>query len=127
MLGLQPGRLNATNVPLRMLLRQAFNVQDFQIVGGPDWLGSDRFDIIAKAPDGDFNADVMRPLLQSPLVERSKLGYHKEARDMPICALMKARPDGKLGPNLTASTTDCAAGMRGRRGGGPPPAPPPPG
>ena len=36
MLGLQPGgRFNATNVPLRMLLRQAFNVQEFQIVGGP--------------------------------------------------------------------------------------------
>jgi bla regulator protein blaR1 len=127
MLGLQPGRFNATNVPLRMLLRQAFNVQDFQIVGGPDWLGSDRFDIIAKAPDGDFNADVMRPMLQSLLVERFKLGFHKETRDMPIYALMKARPDGRLGPNLSASSTDCAAGMRGRRGGGPPPAPPQPG
>jgi hypothetical protein len=117
MLGLQPGRFNATNVPLRMLLRQAFNVQDFQIVGGPDWLGSDRFDIIAKAPDGDFNGDVMRPMLQSLLVERFKLGFHRETRDMPIYALMKARPDGKLGPNLSASTTDCA-GTRGRRGGG---------
>jgi uncharacterized protein (TIGR03435 family) len=124
MLGLQPGRFNATNVPLRMLLRQAFNVQDFQIVGGPDWLGSDRFDIIAKAPDGDFNGDVMRPMLQSLLVERFKLGFHRETRDMPIYALMKARPDGKLGPNLSASTTDCA-GTRGRRGGGPPPAPQP--
>ena len=40
MLGMQPGgRFNATNVPLRMLIRQAFNVQEFQIVGGPDWLG----------------------------------------------------------------------------------------
>ena len=125
MLGLQPGRFNATNVPLRMLLRQAFNVQDFQIVGGPEWLGSDRFDIIAKAPDGDFNGDVMRPMLQSLLVERFKLGFHRETRDMPIYALMKARPDGKLGPNLSASTTDCAAGMRGRRGAGSPPAPQP--
>jgi len=126
MLGLQPGRLNATNVPLRMLLRQAFNVQEFQIVGGPDWLTSDRFDIIAKAPEGDFNADLMRPMLQSLLVERFKLGFHKETREMPIYALTKARPDGKLGPNLSASTIDCAAVMRGRRGGGPPPAPPPP-
>src|SRR5262245_9266481 len=50
MLGLQPGRFNATNVPVRMLIRQAFNVQEFQIVGGPDWLGSDRFDVVAKAP-----------------------------------------------------------------------------
>ena len=130
MLGMQPGgRFTATNVPLRMLLRQAFNVQEFQIVGGPDWLTSDRFDVVAKAPEGAgaFTADVMRPMLESLLIERFKLGFHKETREMPIYALMKARSDGKLGPNLTASTTDCTAVIRGRRGGGPPPPPPPPG
>src|SRR5262245_43458568 len=126
MLGMQPGgRFNATNVPARMLLRQAFNVQEFQIVGGPDWLGSDRFDVVAKAPEGEFNADTMRPMLQSLLVERFKMMFHRESRDMPIYALMKARGDGKLGPNLSASAVDCAG--RGRRGGGPPPAPPQPG
>ncbi len=126
MLGVQPGgRFNATNVPLRMLIRQAFNVQEFQIVGGPDWLTSDRFDIIAKAPEGEFNAEVMRPMLQSLLVERFKLTSHRESRDMQIYALMKARSDGKLGPNLTPSAVNCAEVMRGRRGGGP--APPQPG
>ncbi len=86
MLGMQPGgRFNATNVPLRLLLRQAFNVQDFQIVGGPDWLGSDRFDVVAKAPDGvEFTADAMRPMLRSLLVERFKLAFHNETRDMPV-------------------------------------------
>src|SRR5262245_34631014 len=128
MLGLQPGgRFNASNVPLRMLIRQAFNVQEFQIVGGPDWLTSDRFDVVAKAPEGEFNADIMRPMLQSLLVERFKLAFHRESRDMPIYALMKARSDGKLGPGLSASAVECAAVMRGRRGGGPPPAPPQPG
>jgi uncharacterized protein (TIGR03435 family) len=56
MLGVQPGgRFTATNVPLRLLLRQAFDVQEFQIVGGPDWIGSDRFDIVAKTPEGQFS------------------------------------------------------------------------
>jgi bla regulator protein blaR1 len=128
MVGIQPGgRFNATNVPLRMLLRQAFNVQEFQIVGGPDWSGSDRFDVVAKAPEGEFNADLMRPMLQSLLVERFKLAFHKETREMQIYALVKARGDGKLGPNITPAAVDCAAVMRGRRGGGPPPAPPQPG
>jgi uncharacterized protein (TIGR03435 family) len=128
MFGLQPGgRFNATNVTLRMLIRQAFNVQEFQIVGGPDWLGSDRFDVVAKAPEGEFTADIMRPMLQSLLVERFKLAFHRENRDMAVYALMKARPDGKLGPNLSAAAVDCTAIMRGRRGGGPPPAPPQPG
>ncbi len=128
MVGVQPGgRYNATNVPLMLILRQAFNVQDFQIVGGPDWIKSDRFDIIAKAPDGvEFTADVMRPMLRSLLTERFKLTFHNETRDMAIYALMKARPDGKLGPGLTPAAVDCAG--RGRRGGGgPPPAPPQPG
>jgi bla regulator protein blaR1 len=129
MVGVQPGgRYNATNVPLMLILRQAFNVQDFQIVGGPDWIKSDRFDIIAKAPEGvEFTADVMRPMLRSLLTERFKLAFHNENRDMPIYALMKARPDGKLGPGLTPAAVDCAALGRGRRGGGPPPAPPQPG
>jgi bla regulator protein blaR1 len=128
MIGLQPGgRYTATNVPLRLLLRQAFNVQEFQIVGGPDWITSDRFDVVAKAPEGPFTADVMRPMLQSLLAERFKLVVHNETREMPIYALVKARADGKLGPNLSPASIDCAAVMRGRRGGGPPPAPPQPG
>ena len=128
MFGLQPGgRFNATNVTLRMLIRQAFNVQEFQIVGGPDWLGSDRFDVVPKAPEGEFTANIMRPMLQSLLVERFKMAFHRENRDMAVYALMKARPDGKLGPNLSAASVDCAALMRGRRGGGPPQAPPQPG
>src|SRR5215813_6466085 len=32
-----PGRLSASNVPLRLLVRMAYQVQDFQIVGGPSW------------------------------------------------------------------------------------------
>jgi len=129
MLGMQPGgRFTATNVPLRLLLRQAFNVQDFQIVGGPDWITSDRFDVVAKAPDGiEFSADAMRPMLRSLLTERFKLAAHNETRDMAIYALMKARPDGKLGAGLTTAAVDCASAARGRRGGGPPPAPPQPG
>jgi uncharacterized protein (TIGR03435 family) len=128
MVGMQPGgRFTATNVALRLLLRQAFNVQDFQIVGGPDWIVSDRFDVIAKAPDGaEFTADTMRPMLRSLLAERFKLMFHNETRDMPIYALMKARTDGKLGTGLTPAAIDCAAAARGRRGA-PPPAPPQPG
>jgi uncharacterized protein (TIGR03435 family) len=129
MLGMQPGgRFTATNVPFRMLMRQAFDVQEFQIVGGPDWMRSDRFDVVAKAPEGEaFTADSMRPMLRSLLIERFKLAYRNETREMPIYALIKAREDGKLGANLKPAATDCSAVTRGRRGGGPPPAPPQPG
>ena len=128
MLGVQPGgRFTATNVPLRMLLRQAYDVQDFQVVGGPDWLASDRFDVIAKAPEGEITFELMRPMLRTLLAERFKLRVHNETREMPVYDLVKARSDGTLGPNLTPSTVDCATALGGRQGGGPPPAPPQPG
>ena len=44
----QPGRFVATNITLRMLIRNAYQLQDFQISGGPSWLTSDHFDINAK-------------------------------------------------------------------------------
>jgi uncharacterized protein (TIGR03435 family) len=124
--GVQPGgRFSASNVPLRMLIRLAYNLQDYQIVGGPDWLASDHFDVAAKAPEGEFTFATMRPILRSLLEERFTLVIHNETRQMPIYALVKARGDGSTGPSLSASTVDCAEIdlQRGRRGGGPPPVP----
>src|SRR4051794_29167742 len=49
-IGFAPGgRFTATNMPLRFLLTFVYDVQDFQLVGGPDWLASDRFDFMATA------------------------------------------------------------------------------
>jgi len=48
MMQVQPGRYMATNVTLRLLIRNAYQLQDFQITGGPSWIASDHFDLIAK-------------------------------------------------------------------------------
>src|SRR6188768_2088384 len=49
----QPGgRFNAVNMPARMLITFAYQLQGFQLVGGPSWLPNDRFDIVAKM-EGD--------------------------------------------------------------------------
>ena len=46
----QPGgRYIGVNVTLRMLMRIAYGVHESQIIGGPDWTKTDRFDITAKA------------------------------------------------------------------------------
>jgi uncharacterized protein (TIGR03435 family) len=127
MLGMPPtGRFTATNVPVRLLIQNSYNLQTFQIVGGPAWIASDRFDIAAKAPDG-FSPDQLRPMVRNLLADRFKLKTHMETREMPIYELVLAKSDGKLGPNLTPAKADCAALARGRRAGGPPPAPPQPG
>jgi hypothetical protein len=49
-IGIAPGgRFTVTNASLVDILRTAFGIQNFQVVGGPDWIDSDRFDIVAKA------------------------------------------------------------------------------
>src|SRR6478672_2927342 len=46
------GRLTVTNVSLRGLVRFAYEMQDFQMDGGPSWFAADRYDVVAKA-EGD--------------------------------------------------------------------------
>ncbi len=121
------GRYTATNIPLRLLLRQAFDVQGFQFVGGPNWLDSDRFDIVAKPPDGMTGPEQMRSMLRALLADRFKLATHNETREMPIYSLVLARADGKLGPKLSAAKVDCEARFSAARRGGPPPEFPAPG
>jgi uncharacterized protein (TIGR03435 family) len=103
------GRLTATNVPLRLLVRMAYGVQDFQIEGGPSWQMSQRFDIAAKAEDGSPATMVaMLPLLKTLLADRFKLKVHTETKEMTVSSLVIAREDGKLGPKLTLTSSDCS-------------------
>jgi uncharacterized protein (TIGR03435 family) len=135
MIGMQPGgRYTATNVPLRQLIRQAYQVQETQLVGGPEWIRTERFDITARAeanftpaPPGSTSPGPLQYMLRALLADRFKLVVHNETRELPVYALTLARGDGKLGPKLRVSTTDCAALMAAARGraGGPPAGPPP--
>jgi uncharacterized protein (TIGR03435 family) len=117
--------MTITNAPLRLMLRQAFRVQDFQIVDAPDWVGSERFDVLAKA-EGNPTPDQMQQMLRALLADRFKLATHRDTREMPIYALVLARQDGKLGPKLKRSESNCEA-LRNRPPSGPPPAAPAPG
>jgi len=142
MMSVQPGgRFTATNVTLRMMIRNAYQLQEFQITGGPSWIADERFDIVAKAETGDQMGDPFRAeqtgqpsrgqlMIRALLADRFKLVVHDENKEMPIYALVLARSDGKLGPQLKASEVDCAAivaAARARGGRGPMGPPPDPG
>jgi uncharacterized protein (TIGR03435 family) len=108
------GRFVAQQQTLRGLIGLAYKVRDSQIVGGPDWIGTARFDLNAKA-DGElppFNpteaAGPLEQMLQALLAERFRLVAHRETRELPIFALVLARSDRKLGEKLRPSSTDCA-------------------
>jgi uncharacterized protein (TIGR03435 family) len=119
-LDLSRGQLRATNLPIRPLIPQAFDLMDTQIVGAPAWLAEERYDILAKAPEGVTTAAAMRPLLRALLAERFKLATHRERREMPVFALVRARPDGRFGPGFREAPIDCAAAAQA---GAPPPPP----
>src|SRR3954469_1886167 len=92
-INLQPGgRFIATNVALRALIRFAYQLQDFQMVGGPDWQTDDRFDILAKAenefvPTPPGTVGPIQLMVRALLEDRFKLVVHQEKREMPIYAL----------------------------------------
>ena len=103
------GGIAVTNMPLRLLVRMAYGVQDFQIVGGPSWQMSSKFDITAKAAEGTTKGTPdLLPLMKTLLADRFKLKTHTETRELPIYALIVARSDGKLGPDMKPSSSDCS-------------------
>jgi uncharacterized protein (TIGR03435 family) len=108
-LDISRGQLRATNTLLQPILRQAFEVMDTQVVGAPAWVADERYDILAKAPEGVTTAAAMRPLMRALLAERFKLATHRERREMPVFALVRARKDGAGGPGFREAPVDCVA------------------
>jgi len=121
------GRFTAINAPVRALIRHAYQLQDFELVGGPKWIDADRVDVVAKA-EGDPAPAQMRLMLKTLLADRFKLQLHAEARDLAIYALVLARRDGKIGPDLRRSDGDCSqsAALEDTLGITPRPGPPDP-
>ena len=101
------GRFTAINAPVRALIRHAYQLQDFELTGGPKWLDSERFDIVARA-DGEPPAAQIRLMLRALLAERFKLQLHSQTRELPLYALVMARRDGKTGAGLRRTESDCA-------------------
>jgi uncharacterized protein (TIGR03435 family) len=123
----QPGgRFVAQQQSLRDLIGLAYKVRDSQIVGGPAWIGTDRFDINARAdrelPPFDPTGEIgpLERMLQSLLADRFKLVAHRETRELPIFALVMARSDGRPGEKLRRSSTDCASMFADRARAGQP-------
>jgi uncharacterized protein (TIGR03435 family) len=82
---------------LRDLIADAYAVKAYQITG-PPWLATERFDIVAKMPDGASKDDAPK-FLQALLEERFKLAVHRETQEHPVLALVV----GKDGPKLKES------------------------
>jgi uncharacterized protein (TIGR03435 family) len=107
----QPGgRFTARNVTLRFLIQGAYGrLPEFRVSGGPSWIDSDRFDIIAKA-EGNPTPEQFGVMVRTLLGERFNLSLHNEIRQLPVYALVMARRDGKVGPQMRIAAVDCPGG-----------------
>jgi uncharacterized protein (TIGR03435 family) len=106
------GSVVLTNVPLQNLIVNAYGVPAFRVVGGPDWIRRERFDIAAK-PRDDAAEGQARLMLQGLLEERFSLRVHREMREQQVYALVLATADGQLGVGLRRSSADCPSVTNG--------------
>ena len=106
----QPGgRFKAANFPLWALIGTAWELPDSRVVGGDKALMNVKYDINAKAEGiAMIGQKELRPLLKSLLIERFQLKSHIEPREMAHYDLVLARSDGRLGPELKPSKSDCS-------------------
>jgi len=107
-----PGNFSVVGMPLKELIRFAYDLKsDAQLIGGPGWVNSDRFDIEAKEDETQTQAlnklpppemsKQVRMMLQSLLADRFGLKVSHTTRELPVYALVIA----KGGPKLTPTTT----------------------
>jgi uncharacterized protein (TIGR03435 family) len=94
---------STVNTTLNDIITFAYGVHVKQIVGGPAWLGSDKFDLDAQ-PDGQGqpNDKQWKTMLQKLLSDRFKLAFHHDKKELSAYALVV----GKNGPKLTKSQGD---------------------
>jgi uncharacterized protein (TIGR03435 family) len=98
-------RYQATNCPIRLMIQVAYRVKAEQIVGAPGWLGTDRFDLEAKA-EKPSTADELHVMLMNMLVDRLQLKFHHEKKDMRMYALTVDKSGPKLTPHEAANAGD---------------------
>jgi uncharacterized protein (TIGR03435 family) len=100
------GNFTATNATLKLILEYAYGLPQTQVIGGPDWLNSNRFDIQAKTSGSvsdhlhnlpyDKGKLQKQQMLRTLLADRFKLEAHQETRELPVFALVVAKNGPKL-------------------------------
>jgi bla regulator protein blaR1 len=97
----QPGgRITVANFTVKRLIQQAYGIKDFQISGGPGWMGADPFDISTKPEIATTNFDQIKLMLQSLLAERFQLVVRRDTKEVPVYTLVV----DKNGPKFKEAT-----------------------
>lgn len=98
-------RYEAVNCPIKLMIQVAYRIKADQIVGGPIWLDSERFDMQAKA-EKPSSGDELHVMLMNMLVDRLQLKFHHEKKEMQMYALTVDKGGPKLTPHEAANGGD---------------------
>src|SRR6185369_276003 len=123
-----PGRYTTENMSLSNLISTAYDLKRYQY-SGPSWLDGERFDIVAKVPEG-ATKEQFRVMLQNLLAERFKVAVHREKKEMQVYELLVAKGGLKIKESVEEPAETPPGGPAAGSSGTaapPPPPPPPPG
>jgi len=109
------GRFTATNVTLVDVIVRVYPTRRIQMQGGPSWIDSERFDIVAKADaaDGEVKDAEWHEMVQSLLEDRFQLSFHRETKEMPVLALALGKDPPRLKPAKDDEQTVVKMGEHG--------------
>jgi uncharacterized protein (TIGR03435 family) len=93
-----PGQFSTSNTSLRFLIRWAYDVDEYRLVGTPSGLDSTAFDILAKIPkeEKSIPGQTLRLMMQSLLSERFNLRVHRETRELSSYTLVVDKDGPKV-------------------------------
>jgi uncharacterized protein (TIGR03435 family) len=120
-MGGDAGRVDYANVSLKQVLAKAYDVKSYQVTG-PSWLDTERYDIVAKVPDGVAKEQIPA-MLQALLAERFHMSIHRESKEQSVYAIVVGKGELKL----KKYDENASQAFTFNESGGPPPPPPPPG
>jgi uncharacterized protein (TIGR03435 family) len=107
---IREGRYANRDATMLNLIEAAYGVTEDAVAGGPSWLDTDIFDVIAKVPDGTTLATA-RPMLQALLAERFGLVTRNDTRPMPRYVLSVGKDGSKLKPATKSTDSGCQQQM----------------
>jgi uncharacterized protein (TIGR03435 family) len=109
---LRGGRVEFRGATMLRLIMAAYGVEEEKVAGGPGWLDTDRFDIIARSAPSS-SQDALKAMLQALLADRFQLAIHKEERPLPVFVLTAGK-GAKMKESSGAGNPEC----KGSRDGG---------
>ena len=106
-----PGQLRGMRVTLFALIRTAYDLTPDQL-SGPGWLKDQTYELTAKVPQGS-SKDELKLMLQGLLVDRFRLTFHREPKEVPAYALTIAANGSKLKPTAYPDASPLRPGASG--------------